>query len=409
MRVLFHYTHKQTLGHTTRSVALVTALCQHQAQVLVLQGGIPQPFVHFPKTCKVKDIPLPFDDRQSFEKHAVPVSAGSRAQFILKTAADFSPDIFITEFFPFGRLAYLPELLPTLRFLRKKGTRIIASVGYPLLIDLDRLQNAKFKALHKAVFAFYDHFLIHTPAGLEDPYIQASIASKPLAETYATFMKDLKSRLVYTGYVLPEQMISGGDALPKFNDDVPTMIVSRGGGAVYPHIITYAIEAQRQFKDLRTIIACGPATTSEEMKRFQSLLIPKDKGRVFLANHLDSLDEHLKRCKVSVSLCGYNTSVQLMRYQVPSVILPYRIASTGKDHNSLQLGSSKTTTSTNDQVARAQLLQERFNSTILDYEGMTAASMAQAIREKLSSSKPSAAPKNWFNGAESSVRLIMQE
>ena len=114
MRVLFHYTHKQTLGHTTRSIALASALCRHQADVLLLQGGLPQPFVRFPKDCKVLDIPQPFDDRRSFESHAIPVSAGKRAQFILKAAADFHPDVFITEFFPFGRLAYLPELLPTI-------------------------------------------------------------------------------------------------------------------------------------------------------------------------------------------------------------------------------------------------------------------------------------------------------
>src|ERR1700690_3250018 len=105
MRVLFHYTHKQTLGHTTRSVAFITALVRQKAEVLLLQGGLPQPFVRFPDGCKVLDIPQPFDTRTSFQSRGVPVSAAKRAQFILKSAADFSPDVMITEFFPFGRLA----------------------------------------------------------------------------------------------------------------------------------------------------------------------------------------------------------------------------------------------------------------------------------------------------------------
>ncbi len=94
MRVLFHYTHKQTLGHTTRSIALAAALCRQKAEVLVLQGGIPQPFIRFPKGCKVLDIPHPFDTRTSFQSRAVPVSAAKRAQFILKAAADFSSGCF---------------------------------------------------------------------------------------------------------------------------------------------------------------------------------------------------------------------------------------------------------------------------------------------------------------------------
>jgi predicted glycosyltransferase len=394
MRILFHYTHKQTLGHTTRSISLATALCRQGADVLILQGGVPQPFILFPKGCRVLDIPFPFDTRTSFQSRGVPVSAAKRAGFILKAAADFCPDVFITEFFPFGRLAYMPELLPALRYLRKKGTRIMASIGYPLLIDLDRLGDKKFAALHRALFAFYDNFLIHTPDGLETSYIQKTIQSPALARSYASIMKNLKEKIIYTGYVFPEKIITGGTALPV-EKNTPAMVISRGGGAVYPKIITLAIEAQRLLDDkIHTVIACGPATTPKEMALFHSCLKPEDKGRVFLADHLANLDDHLHNCRVSVSLCGYNTSVQLMRYATPSVIVPYQ--------NSLSQNS------TNDQVARARLLQERFASTILDYDAMTARSLADAVKEQMSSPRPAPAPAAWFNGADVAARFVLQ-
>jgi predicted glycosyltransferase len=399
MRVLFHYTHKQTLGHTTRSIALATALCRHGAEVLVLQGGVPQPFIRFPKDCQILDIPFPFDDRTSFQAHAVPVSGAKRAQFILKTAADFCPDVFITEFFPFGRLAYLPELLPTLRYLRKKGTRIIASIGYPLLLELDRLRDPTFAALHRSLFALFDTFLIHTPEQLETPYIQQTIQSPDLSRLYAATMGELKKRIIYTGYVFPEKMITGGTKLPLIKNTASTIVISRGGGAVYPKLITRAIEAQRLLNakthTVNTIVACGPATSPKEMALFQSCLKSEDKGRVFLADHLDNLDDHLRTCSVSVSLCGYNTSVQLMRYATPSVIIPYQ--------------NSLSSASTNDQIARAQLLQERFSSTILDYNTMTAQSVADAIKKQMSSPRPSPAPAEWFNGADVAARFIVQD
>jgi len=394
MRVLFHYTHKQTLGHTTRSVAFVTALVRQKAEVLLLQGGLPQPFVRFPDGCKVLDIPQPFDTRTSFQSRGIPVSSAQRAQFILKTAADFSPDVLVTEFFPFGRLAYMPELLPTLRYLRKKGTRIMASIGYPLLIDLDRLQEPQFAALHRALFAFYDNFLVHTPEDLEGPYIRDTIQSPALSRSYAAIMKDLKKKIIYTGYIFPEKMITGGTPLPKGIKPACAIVISRGGGAVYPKLITLGIEAQRLLdKKIQTIIACGPATIPKEMELFRSCLNPEDKKRVFCAGHLDELDNYLQDCRVSVSLCGYNTSVQMMRYGTPSVIVPY--------HNSL----SKT--STNDQVARARLLHERFSSIILDYDSMTAKSLADAVKEQMSCPRPSPAPDTWFKGADAAARLVL--
>jgi predicted glycosyltransferase len=396
MRVLFHYTHKQTLGHTTRSVALATALCRHGAEVLILQGGVPQPFIHFPKGCRVLDIPFPFDNRTSFQAQVVtPSSVNKRAQFILKTAAEFSPDVFITEFFPFGRLAYLPELLPTLRYLRKKGTRIIASIGYPLLIDLDRLEDKTFAALHRAAFAFFDTFMIHTPNKLETSYIQETIQSQALSHSYAAIMKNIKNKIIYTGYVFPERMLTGGTPLAaEKNTESNTIVISRGGGAVYPKLITTAIEAQRHIdQSIRTVIACGPATTSQEMNLFQSCLKVSDKKRVLISNQIDNLDDHLRTCRVSVSLCGYNTSVQLMRFGTPSVIIPYR--------------NNKSTLPTNDQVARARLLQEKFKSIALDYDTLTGKSLADAIKEQISKPRPKPAPASWFNGADVAARLVV--
>ncbi len=397
MRVLLHYTHKQTLGHTTRTITLARTLAHYGAEVLVLQGAEPQPFICFPKGCRVLDIPFPFDNRTSFKSHHQPVYFQKRAQFIIKAAADFCPDVFITEFFPFGRLAYMPELLAPLRYLYKRGARIMASIGYPLLVNLDRFQNQKFAALQRAIFAFYDTFLIHTPPELETQYIQATLQSPILSGSYAAIIKDLRKKIVYTGYIFPTKIITGGTPLPtQKNAESKTLVISRGGGAVYPKLIKLAIEAQRHIRaNISTIIACGPATSPEEMALFQSCLKPQDKGRVFLTNYLDNLDDHLRHCRVSVSLCGYNTSVQLMRYGIPSVIIPYR--------------NTNFSMPTNDQIARAQLLQKHFSSLVLDGNTMTGDSLAFAIKEQMTRRRPTPAPADWFNGADVAARLVVQD
>lgn len=394
MRVLFHYTHKQSLGHTTRSISFAKALSARAADVLILQGGLPQPFIRFPQACKVLDIPLAFDSRRSFRSHQAPVSSNQRARFILKAASDFKPDVLITEFFPFGRLNYMPELLPTLRYLKKRNTCIMASIGYPILADLDRFENQHFAALNWILFAFFDKFLIHTPPALETRYIQKATRPAALSRTYAAIMKKLREKICYTGYIFPEKVITGGASSPTIKTG-NNIVVSRGGGAVYPKLITAAIEAQRYLDNkISTIIACGPSTSSKEMALFQSRLKPKDKERVFLVNHLDNLDDVLRSCRVSVSLCGYNTSVQLMKYGTPSVIVPYQ--------------NTLAATPLNDQIARAKLLQEKFSSIVLDSQTLTGKSLAKAIKKQMNRPRPAPAPADWFNGADVAAQTVFQ-
>ena len=59
-------------------------------------------------------------------------------------------------------------------------------------------------------------------------------------------------------------------------------------------------------------------------------------------------------------------------------------------------------------LARARLLHERFQSIILDYETMTANSLALAIKEQISSPRPKPAPAEWFTGADVAARFIVE-
>jgi len=106
-------------------------------------------------------------------------------------------------FFPFGRLAYMPELLPTLRYLRKKNTRIMASIGYPLLLELERLKENNLP-LASLLICFFDNFLIHTPTELENPYIQNTIHRNAFTSLRRHHERS-KKRIIYTGYVYPEK------------------------------------------------------------------------------------------------------------------------------------------------------------------------------------------------------------
>ena len=395
MRILIHFTHKQTFGHTTRSFSLARALAHRGADVLILQGGVPQPFIASPTNCTLVDIPHPFDSRKSFQGQTKPFSSEIRSDFIFNTTQEFNPDVFISEFFPFGRLDYTPELLSTLRYLHKKKKRIIASIGYPLISDLDKFQEPKFAAFKHALFNFFDLFLIHTPSELETPYFEQTLQSSKLAQIYREIIHRLEDRIRYTGYIFPDKLVTGGEKI-SVGSSRNFIITSRGGGSVFAKIILAAMKAAKYLdKSYLSLIAYGPATPLKERQCFHAMFDSLNTKNIHLTNYFNNLHDILQSCRLSISLSGYNTSIQLMRYGTPSILIPYY---------SKHLGNL-----TNDQIARAKLLQNKFSSVVLDCHTLTTHTLVQAIQRQLDLPPPKPAPTTWFSGAETAAKIILQD
>ncbi|MEI8011201.1 MAG: glycosyltransferase, partial [Candidatus Omnitrophota bacterium] len=396
-----HYTHKETLGHTTRIIAIAHALIENYGDKIslhILQGGIPQAYVNFPAEAHVINIPHPFDSRASFKRITGTRHNSERAQFILAQARRIIPDIFITEFFPFGRIDYLPELLPTLKYLFQKHSHIYASIGYPYLQSLSSVQEKRDNKILNKLLPFYNKLLIHTPPELENSYFLESLPSPELQEKYQNFFASIKHKTIYTGYVTPHDALQPTISIPVSTSKNPqhTVIVSRGGGTVYPKIILNAIQAQAILGDhYRFIIACGPASSSQEQALFLSFHKKYNTRHVFLFNHIPSLGTLFKDCDASISLCGYNTSVQLMQAGTPAIMIPYH-------HPQARI-------STNDQIARSLLMKCHFQSTIIPYINLSPKTLAKAVEEKCRLPRPKTAPAAWFCGGKATADILIQD
>ena len=400
-KILIHYTHKGTLGHTTRIQRLCHELVTtHGAAVNVhiLQGGQPQPFISFPRQVHLIQIPAPFDSRESFYTANKPRPREHlRAHFVLEMARRIQPDIFLTEFFPFGRQDYTPELLPAIRWLRQTTGRIYASVGYPCSVDLIDHQNTRLAHERKEIIALYDKILIHTPPDLENKYFHQTLPTKSLQENYGNFFKTIADKTIYTGYMVPARpgRTPRRAALLYNKNNAHTIIVSRGGGAVYPGVIINAIRAQRLLGDMfHFIIASGPSTSPAEKAAFQLLLKKTAPSAVKLLDDIPDLPYFLEHATTSVNLCGYNTSVQLMQAGGNGIVIPFI-----NTHSPLP---------SNEQTARALLLRDHAACTILPYDQLTPQALATMIQEKLRKEKtPLSLPEAWFHGAAKTTALLM--
>ena len=402
-KILIHYTHKGTLGHSTRIQRLCHELVKTHGpgvEVHILQGGLPQPCVQFPKETRLIPIPAPFDSRASFAiKHKIPQQEHLRSHFVLQMAQRIQPDIFLTEFFPFGRQDYTPELLPAIHYLHASGCRIYASIGYPCSVDLIDGQNKSLATTRAQIISLYDKLFIHTPENVENIYFQKTLPTKILRQQYLDFFKAIAGKTVYTGYIVParpEQTRQRASLLPQKHGQ-HTVVVSRGGGAVYPGVIVNAIKAQQLLGDnFRFIIACGPSTSQAEHSLFQLALKKYPSTHTVLLHDIPDLPYFLQHASTSVSLCGYNTSVQLMRAGIPGIVIPFI-----NPHSPLP---------SNEQTARALLLRDHAGSTILPYSQLTPTSLARAIHAACTCAKPTQKiPSCWFNGAANTVKLLLSK
>ena len=175
------------------------------------------------------------------------------------------------------------------------------------------------------------------------------------------------------------------------------MVVSRGGGAVYPKVIINAVKAQKILGDkYRLIIALGPSTSPAEQKVFQMVLKDHPSRNIAILDDIPDLPYFLERCDTSVSLCGYNTSVQLLGARIPGIVVPFV--------------NPNSPFPSNEQSARALLLRDHGGSSVLPYNKMTPEAIAGTIREKCENGRNVfKSPAGWFNGASNTAGLLMQD
>jgi predicted glycosyltransferase len=406
-KLLFYFTHKESLGHTTRTLSIIHSLLKRykkEIEITVFQAGKPQRFLKRPRGSRWFDLPRPYYSKDSFKKNDlyqnIPLYANLRSNYMLDKLKIIDPDIFITEFFPFGREDCRFELVPVLRFLKSRKKRIYASIGYPYIV------RSNFKILlHHC--DFYDKFFIHTPQHHEFKYFLDGIDNGNLKNIYLRTFRHIKTRVTYTGYVLPfnvgERKAPGNARDPHKAKGQKWIIVSRGGGGRYPKIITSAILAAKklQLKNFRFLIVSGPSTSSRQMTFFRNFIKEKDVRNVTLLKYIDNLPAYIKESDVSVSMAGYNTSVQLLYFRKPAVLIPSRVdPETACGYCS-------------EQISRAEILKDYIGSRVLDYDALTEKQLTLAIEKSYAHRQRmlknnSKIRNEWFDGAKTTADLMAQ-
>jgi predicted glycosyltransferase len=326
-KILFYCQNLLGMGHLVRTTELMRELVK-TFEVCLIEGG--QKVDGFEILPEVEVIQLPtiqvevFDSLQVGKQLQVVGSTMSledvkefRQQKLIEVFDRFQPDVLITEGYPFSKNKALAfEMVPLLEHVRKsdRPTQVICSLRDIIMVKEFADRAAEEKRRCEFVNHYYDAILLHS-----DPTIHR-------LEDNISNADSLTCPVHYTGYVVqsePDRILLDPADLALLNDPAPKIVVSVGGGKLGHDLLTSIIQAApliEQETIHRIVIFAGPLMDDAKYQELEQLA--QGKTNVSLRRFTPSLIAYLDRADLSISLGGYNTTMNILKTGVRSIIYP---------------------------------------------------------------------------------------
>ena len=371
MKVLIAVTHLLGTGHLAR--ALVLAQAHHAAghDVHVITGGMPAP--HLDATgITLTQLPPLRSDGVNFKRlldadgqDVSPALLDDRRQAILRVLENMRPDIVMTELFPFGRRILSEEFEDLLKASAAMSPRPVICCSIRDILAPPS-KPAKAGATDALVSSYYDAVLVHS-----DPRITPLDASWPVSDK-------LRPKLRYTGFVSPPPA-----AQHRMVPVRQTILVSAGGGSVGGPINRAVTEAAQLAPDLHWHLLVGGTDSGARIKSLRQ----DAPANVTIEPVRPDFRELLYQAAASVSMCGYNTALDVLQAGTPAVFVPFDAG--GEVEQSL----------------RAATLAQLDGITVLKAADLSASLLVDAVRSALRA-PPRAPVRDGMDGARRTVEIL---
>lgn len=317
MKVLIYCQHIWGVGHLFRIMEICKAL---QGNRVVMVTGGPQSNVLLPAHVQEFRLPGLMTDRNfnglfpTDQNKTLDQVKGERHKLFYDFVKKEGPDIFVIELYPFGRRAFHFELAPILKGIRNGslcGSRVVCSLRDILVEKKDRVtyEDRVVDILNRYFYAL----LVHA-----DPNLVK------LDETFSR-IDDVTIPIVYTGYVTPKTSPDDGFRLRQqlgiSNDDI-LIVASAGGGKVGIVLLQPVIDALEHLDTRAPVhlhIFTGPYMSGEEFKQLTGHI----NNNVHVSRFTPDFLSYLAAADLSVSMGGYNTSMNILATGAAALIWPY--------------------------------------------------------------------------------------
>jgi predicted glycosyltransferase len=349
--LLFYCQHSLGMGHLVRSLALAESFAA-RFRVLFLNGGPLPKGMRIPCGVEMVDLPplgmdadgrlVTRDRRRTVERARL-----LRRRLILETYSALRPHVLFVELFPFGRKKFADELMPVLEEARRERALVCCSLR-DILVGKRADQRKHDERAVRIANDYFDAVLVHSDpafARLEESLLEHAALRTPVH---------------YTGFVQADGSADGGASA---NGRGRQILVSAGGGLVGETLFRTAVEAHallRQTDDVRMKIVTGPFLPEEAWQRLRAAV--RGRRGLSLKRFVPDLCAEMRGATASLSQCGYNTALDILRAGVPSLVVPFAEGSE------------------DEQSKRARRLAERGALRVLPSRELNAARLAEELR-----------------------------
>jgi len=393
MRLAVYISHYETLGHITRIASILEGLkeSKNRTKILIIHSGKRQEAINLERYGEVIYLPYSIGRKGLFleENRLIynKILNSDGTNFFLKkrlgimknVLRKFKPEIFITEYYPFGREFWSFELPYILKYIKENfKSKVFSSVGYPSwMLDTNKMLKE-----------FYSGIFFHCPRTYYNGYLNFLEENSPGRKVLSETIRDFSKRIYFTGYILNKKQLIPIKSFKKklhINNKQKLIVVSRGGGIVNSKIIFCSLGLAKSMKNVYFLISTGPATTEQEFKKYRYL--SRKLKNVKIAKYLPYLEGYLNDADLSINMAGYNTIVRLLWLKKQSIVIPFK---------------------TDEQRFRAHYLEKFGIFKTLSYESLSFESLRKNVLDMLNNPLD---PLHLigsvdFNGVENMVELI---
>ena len=319
MKIVVYCQHVLGVGHLFRTIEICRAMVGHE--VILALGG---PRIETKLPDHVSIIQLPdlqmdpefkglFGSDKAASLDQIKKNRKKKLRALIKKER---PHIFLLELYPFGRKAFRFELDPVIEEIRSgllPRCGVISSVR-DILVEKDNQQKHEGRVL-ETLNHYFDAVVIHS-----DPKVIT------LNETFLRFA-EINIPVVYTGYIAPKTPDSIRGSVRNrlgIREEETLIVASAGGGSVGKPLLEAVIQAFSLLKiktGAHLRVYTGPFISEKD---FAALKHMKNIARsVHLEKFTDDFLSLLAAADLSISMGGYNTTMNILTSGVPALVWPF--------------------------------------------------------------------------------------
>ncbi len=316
MKIIQYSQNVLGVGHLFRSLEISRALSAHQ--VILITGGPP---VETDLPMHVREFNLPilqmddaFKGLLTTEKNLTLDQVKElRRKKLLALFEEERPDLFLVELFPFGRRMFRFELDPIVKVLRERRSAPCAIMCSVRDILVEKKDHVRHEAkVVKTLNRYFDRVLVHADPDLVE-----------IRETFGPF-DDITIPVDYTGYIAPPSSAAAGRRIRKqmgMNDGGSLIVASAGGGHVGAPLLAAVLRAFGRLKrgNCRLQVFSGPFMDSQDFDGLKEMAPAGARVDRFTTD----FGAYLAAADLSVSMGGYNTTMNILSARVPALLWPF--------------------------------------------------------------------------------------